>query len=158
MNKKFITLCVSALLASTVMASAADPVLPQDYVPVTITPGKVIGDAVENLPLESDGKLYHLAAEGVYVGGEKSDISVQNQVLSLTENGTIQLTDLSKADASSVGTDNAWTSSHWCVHITKEAAGQNMIFDFTNSLEKNLVKLSKLESALKLSFFKSSSI
>ena len=83
MNKKVLTLCVSALLASTVMASAADPVLPQDYVPVTITPGKVIGDAVENLPLESDGKLYHLAAEGVYVGGEKSDISVQNQVFGI---------------------------------------------------------------------------
>ena len=142
MNKKVLTLCVSALLASTVMASAADPVLPQDYVPVTITPGKVIGDAVENLPLESDGKLYHLAAEGVYVGGEKSDISVQNQVLSLTENGTIQLTDLSKADASSVGTDNAWTSSLWCVHITKEAAGQNMIFDFTNSMRGMMLSVS----------------
>ena len=142
MNKKVLTLCVSTLLASTVMASAADPVLPQDYVPVTITPGKVIGDAVENLPLESDGKLYHLAAEGVYVSGEKSDISVQNQVLSLTENGTIQLTDLSKADASSVGTDNAWTSSLWCVHITKEAAGQNMIFDFTNSMRGMMLSVS----------------
>ena len=134
MNKKVLTLCVSALLASTAMASAA--VDKTDFVPVKFTENVFIGDAVTKLPENTDGSLYHLKATGYETGnGFVGFGDGAAKVLSLDKDGNIQLVDLSTTDYDKIDKDNKWTSSLWCVNVTRpEANGQNPIFDFINDL------------------------
>ena len=133
MNKKVLTLCVSALLASTVMASAA--VDKTDFVPVKFTENVFIGDAVTKLPENTDGSLYHLKATGYETGTGFTEFSDKTNVLALGEDGTIKLVDLSKTNYDKIDDENNWTSSLWCVNVTRpEANGQNPIFDFINDL------------------------
>ena len=134
MNKKVLTLCVSALLASTVMASAA--VDKTDFVPVKFTENVFIGDAVTKLPENTDGSLYHLKATGYETGNGFVGFGDEAvKVLSLDKDGNIQLVDLSTTDYDKIDEGNNWTSSLWCVNVTRpEANGQNPIFDFINDL------------------------
>ena len=136
MNKKVLTLCAGIMLASSVMASAA----PQDYVPVKINQD-VVGVPVTKLPEGNDGSLYHLVADGFMANGTLSKID--NKVLTLDENGTIALSSLASTTNGVIDGDNAWTSSLWCVNVTRpEANGQNPIFDFTNSLRGMMLSVS----------------
>ena len=136
MNKKVLTLCAGFMLASSVMASAA----PSDYVPVKIDQN-VVGVPVTKLPEGNDGSLYHLVADGFMANGTLSKID--NKVLTLDENGTIALSSLASTTNGVIDGDNAWTSSLWCVNVTRpEANGQNPIFDFTNSLRGMMLSVS----------------
>ena len=136
MNKKVLTLCAGFMLASSVMASAA----PSDYVPVKIDQD-VVGVPVIKLPEGNDGSLYHLVADGFMANGTLSKID--NKVLTLDENGTIALSSLASTTNGVIDGDNAWTSSLWCVNVTRpEANGQNPIFDFTNSLRGMMLSVS----------------
>ena len=136
MNKKVLTLCAGFMLASSVMASAA----PSDYVPVKIDQN-VVGVPVTKLPEGNDGSLYHLVADGFMENGTLSKID--NKVLTLDENGTIALSSLASTTNGVIDGDNAWTSSLWCVNVTRpEANGQNPIFDFTNSLRGMMLSVS----------------
>ena len=136
MNKKVLTLCAGFMLASSVMASAA----PSDYVPVKIDQN-VVGAPVTKLPEGNDGSLYHLVADGFMENGTLSEID--NKVLTLDENGTIALSSLASTTNGVIDGDNAWTSSLWCVNVTRpEANGQNPIFDFTNSLRGMMLSVS----------------
>ena len=136
MNKKVLTLCAGFMLASSVMASAA----PSDYVPVKIDKN-VVGVPVTKLPEGNDGSLYHLVADGFMANGTLSKID--NKVLTLDENGTIALSSLASTTNGVIDGDNAWTSSLWCVNVTRpEANGQNPIFDFTNSLRGMMLSVS----------------
>ena len=136
MNKKVLTLCAGFMLASSVMASAA----PSDYVPVKIDQN-VVGVPVTKLPEGNDGSLYHLVADGFMANGTLSKID--DKVLTLDENGTIALSSLASTTNGVIDGDNAWTSSLWCVNVTRpEANGQNPIFDFTNSLRGMMLSVS----------------
>ena len=137
MNKKVLTLCAGIMLASSVMASAA----PQGYVPVKINQN-VVGVPVIKLPEGNDGSLYHLFAAGYMVNGKLTNFT-DNKVLTLDENGTIALSSLASTTNGVIDGDNAWTSSLWCVNVTRpEANGQNPIFDFTNSLRGMMLSVS----------------
>ena len=137
MNKKVLTLCAGFMLASSVMASAA----PSDYVPVKIDQN-VVGVPVTKLPEGNDGSLYHLVAAG-YMTKDGAFKKLDNQVLTLDENGTIALSSLESTTNGVIDGDNAWTSSLWCVNVTRpEANGQNPIFDFTNSLRGMMLSVS----------------
>ena len=137
MNKKVLTLCAGFMLASSVMASAA----PSDYVPVKIDQN-VVGVPVTKLPEGNDGSLYHLVAAG-YMTNDGAFKKLDNQVLTLDENGTIALSSLESTTNGVIDGDNAWTSSLWCVNVTRpEANGQNPIFDFTNSLRGMMLSVS----------------
>ena len=137
MNKKVLTLCAGIMLASSVMASAA----PQDYVPVKINQG-VVGVSVTKLPEGNDGSLYHLLAAGYMVNGALTNFD-DNKVLTLDEKGTINLVSLNGTGNGTVDENNVWTSSLWCVNVTRtEANGQNPIFDFTNSLRGMMLSVS----------------
>ena len=137
MNKKVLTLCAGFMLASSVMASAA----PSDYVPVNINQN-VVGVPVTKLPEGNDGSLYHLVADG-YMTNDGAFKKLDNQVLTLDENGTIALSSLESTTNGVIDGDNAWTSSLWCVNVTRpEANGQNPIFDFTNSLRGMMLSVS----------------
>ena len=136
MNKKVLTLCAGFMLASSVMASAA----PSDYVPVKIDQN-VVGVPVTKLPEGNDGSLYHLVADGFMAND--SLFKIDNKVLTLDENGTIALSSLASTTNGVIDGDNAWTSSLWCVNVTRpEANGQNPIFDFTNSLRGMMLSVS----------------
>ena len=137
MNKKVLTLCAGFMLASSVMASAA----PQDYVPVKINQD-VVGVSVTKLPEGNDGSLYHLLAAGYMANGTLTNFT-DNKVLTLDEKGTINLVSLNGTGNGTVDEDNVWTSSLWCVNVTRtEANGQNPIFDFTNSLRGMMLSVS----------------
>ena len=137
MNKKVLTLCAGFMLASSVMASAA----PQDYVPVKINQD-VVGVSVTKLPEGNDGSLYHLLAAGYMANGALTNFT-DNKVLTLDEKGTINLVSLNGTGNGTVDEDNVWTSSLWCVNVTRtEANGQNPIFDFTNSLRGMMLSVS----------------
>ena len=137
MNKKVLTLCAGIMLVSSVMASAA----PQDYVPVKINQD-VVGVSVTKLPEGNDGSLYHLLAAGYMVNGALTNFN-DNKVLTLDEKGTINLVSLNGTGNGTVDENNVWTSSLWCVNVTRtEANGQNPIFDFTNSLRGMMLSVS----------------
>ena len=112
MNKKFSTLAVAAMLASAFTAYAG--------------PGE--GDVVTYLQEGSNGKAYQLHA--VYGSG-----STPTELGYLTLNGDDELTFI-KDDATSEFAleEGAFTrgASLWCVTVTRENAGKNPIFDFTN--------------------------
>ena len=140
MNKKVLTLCAGIMLASSVMASAA-PESTNPYVPVNISDA-VVGNEVASLPEGNDGSLYHLVAAGYMVNGGLTTFS-DKKTLTLDENGTIALSSLASTTNGVIDADNAWTSSLWCVNVTRpEANGQNPIFDFTNSLRGMMLSVS----------------
>ena len=139
MNKKVLTLCVSALLASTVMASAA----PVDYAPVKFSTGTQVGEAVTKLPEGNDGSLYQLQVTGYTANDQKT--SWTNKVLALDEKGTLKVIELTGDVDAITGKANeaSWVSSLWCVNVTRpEQNGQNPIFDFTNSQRGMMLSVS----------------
>ena len=112
MNKKFTMLCASLLLTSAFTVNAQDLNFTFNPDPTT--------EATIKLPEGNAGNLYHLQA---------TTNGASNQVLSLAKDGTIQLVAIDNS------TNVNWTSSLWCVNVTRpEADGQNPIFDFTNTL------------------------
>ena len=112
MNKKFTMVCASLLLTSAFTVNAQDLNFTFNPDPTT--------DATIKLPEGNAGNLYHLQA---------TTNGASNQVLSLAKDGTIQLVAIDNS------TNEDWTSSLWCVNVTRpEADGQNPIFDFTNTL------------------------
>lgn len=112
MNKKFTMVCASLLLTSAFTVNAQDLNFTFNPDPTT--------EATIKLPEGNAGNLYHLQA---------TTNGASNQVLSLAEDGTIQLVAIDNS------TNEDWTSSLWCVNVTRpEADGQNPIFDFTNTL------------------------
>ena len=140
MNKKVLTLCVSALLASTAMASAA----PTDYVPVSFTTDQV-GERVTKLPVGDDGSLYQLKVAGYETSDNFVDWTNDSKVLALDENGTLKVIDLT-GDVDAItgeAKDASWISSLWCVNVTRtEQNGQNPIFDFINSQRGMMLSVS----------------
>ena len=115
MNKKFTMVCASLLLTSAFTVNAQD-------LNFTFNPNQTTEAAIK-LPEGNAGNLYHLQATTT-----KTDVT-SNKVLSLAKNGTIQLVAIDNS------TNENWTSSLWCVNVTRpEADGQNPIFDFTNTL------------------------
>ena len=112
MNKKFTMVCASLLLTSAFTVNAQDLNFTFNPDPTT--------EATIKLPEGNSGNLYHLQA---------TTNGASNQVLSLAKDGTIQLVAIDNS------TNEEWTSSLWCVNVTRpEADGQNPIFDFTNTL------------------------
>ena len=112
MNKKFTMVCASLLLTSAFTVNAQDLNFTFNPDPTT--------EATIKLPEGNAGNLYHLQA---------TTNGASNQVLSLAKDGTIQLVAIDNS------TNEEWTSSLWCVNVTRpEADGQNPIFDFTNTL------------------------
>ena len=112
MNKKFTMVCASLLLTSAFTVNAQDLNFTFNPDPAT--------EATIKLPEGNAGNLYHLQA---------TTNGASNQVLSLAEDGTIQLVAIDNS------TNEDWASSLWCVNVTRpEADGQNPIFDFTNTL------------------------
>ena len=110
MNKKFSTLAVAAMLASAFTAYAG--------------PGD--GDVVTYLQEGSNGKAYQLHA--VY-GSSDTKLGF------LTLNGDDELTFVKDATGSEFALeegDFTRGASLWCVNVTRENAGKNPIFDFTN--------------------------
>ena len=115
MNKKFTMVCASLLLTSAFTVNAQD-------LNFTFNPNQTTEAAIK-LPEGNAGNLYHLQATTT-----KTDVT-SNKVLSLAKDGTIQLVAIDNS------TNENWTSSLWCVNVTRpEADGQNPIFDFTNTL------------------------
>ena len=109
MNKKFSTLAVAAMLASAFTAYAG--------------PGD--GDVVTYLQEGSNGKAYQLHA--VY-GSNDTPLGF------LTLNGDDELTFIDATDPNFALKEGDFTrgASLWCVNVTRENAGKNPIFDFTN--------------------------
>ena len=111
MNKKFSTLAVAAMLASAFTAYAG--------------PGD--GDVVTYLQEGNNGKAYQLHA--VYGSGSGTVLGY------LTLNGDDELTFIKDQSGSEFALkEGEFTrgASLWCVTVTRENAGKNPIFDFTN--------------------------
>lgn len=141
MNKKVLTICAGIMLASSVMASAA-PESTNPYVPVNISDA-VVGNEVASLPEGNDGSLYHLVAAGYMNGKTLTAFSGDTKALTLDGDGIIKLSSLNSTVNGVIDEKNIWTSSLWCVNVTRpEANGQNPIFDFTNSLRGMMLSVS----------------
>ena len=141
MNKKVLTLCAGIMLASSVMASAA-PESTNPYVPVNISDA-VVGNEVASLPEGNDGSLYHLVAAGYMNGSTLTAFPGDTKALTLDGDGIIKLSSLNSTGNGVIDEENIWTSSLWCVNVTRpEANGQNPIFDFTNSLRGMMLSVS----------------
>ena len=108
MNKKFSTLAVAAMLASAFTAYAGP------------------GDVVTSWKQSYEGKAYQLRAivdanaDGKLTNGEDKGYLVLDE-----HDGQLSLT-TNYRDYDNIG------GSLWCVKVTSEQDGQNMIFDFTN--------------------------
>ena len=127
MNKKFTMVCASLLLASAFSVNAQ--IVPD--VPVTITE-TVFGEKVTGLPEGNSGKLYHLSVAG-------EDDALTNYALGISGDKLV----LSDLGSNPYYASKSWSSSLWCVNVTRtEADGQNPIFDFTNSVNKLMLEVS----------------
>ena len=123
MNKKFTMVCASLLLTSAFTVNAQTLNFGQAFDPST---------EVIKLPEGNAGNLYHLQATAIVEANGETDYKSTNSVLSLNEDGVIELTQLG---TNAIETNDGWASSLWCVNVTRpEADGQNPIFDFTNTL------------------------
>ena len=123
MNKKFTMVCASLLLTSAFTVNAQTLNFGQAFDPST---------EVIKLPEGNAGNLYHLQATAIVKASGETDYKSTNSVLSLNEDGVIELTQLG---TNAIETNDGWASSLWCVNVTRpEADGQNPIFDFTNTL------------------------
>lgn len=123
MNKKFTMVCASLLLTSAFTVNAQT---------LNFGQGQAFDPSTEEikLPEGNAGKLYHLQATTIVEADGETDLT--NSVLSLNEDGVIELTQLG---TNAVEESDDWASSLWCVNVTRpEADGQNPIFDFTNTL------------------------